>query len=637
MIRLPSRACWWILGLLAGALPLSAAKLSTDPYLQSSTPNSVVVVWRTLGPIKPTVRYGKDSKNLDQVVPEASVQVAVSADGSDEAIKLFNAKEDNAPSGTHQYMATIQGLEPKTKYYYSVGDGDSVLASGDTYFFKTHPPVGEKTPMRIWVVGDSGRNNRDQIMVNDAALAYMKQSRPLDFYIHVGDMAYSDGYDKDFQKKFFKIYEATLRNTVCWPSMGNHEGHTSNGLTGTGPYYDVYVLPTKGEAGGVASGSEAYYSFDYGRAHFICLNSHDLDRKPSGAMAQWLKADLEKATADWLIAFWHHPPYTKGSHDSDKEKPLAEMRTEIMPLLEAHGVDIVFTGHSHTYERSMLIDGAYATPTVADNVILNDGDGNPSGDGAYLKSAGLNPNEGAVQVVTGHGGTQLKRVGNSPVMKQVLMEFGSMIVDVDDDTMKGIMVNKWGAERDVFSIVKKGKVTPKRVANPRLLPPYRMIVSERAPCMYSTTATPPEDWMSPSFDDSSWTKGIPGLGYGDNDDETQLTDMSGKYRTVYMRQQFELKEAGRFGDIHLLMNYDDAFIVYLDGKEILRVGVGEGSGANAKNIQPHKAKGYEVFSLKEHLPLFTAGKHVLAIEGHNDDLASTGFTLDPALAGLPNK
>jgi hypothetical protein len=165
------------------------------------------------------------------------------------------------------------------------------------------------------------------------------------------------------------------------------------------------------------SGTEAYYSFDYGNIHFICLDSHDLERKPTGAMAKWLRADLEKAKADWLIAYWHHPPYTKGSHDSDKETDLKEMRQHIMPIIESGGVDVVLTGHSHIYERSMLMDGAYATPTVSENVILDDGDGDPQGDGSYRKSEGINPHQGTVQVVTGHGGAHLGRNGSSPVMK----------------------------------------------------------------------------------------------------------------------------------------------------------------------------------------------------------------------------
>ena len=244
----------------------------------------------------------------------------------------------------------------------------------------------------------------------------------LDFWIHVGDMAYTVGRDMEFQTRVFAPYDALMRNTVCWPTMGNHEGSNSKGTTGIGPYYDAYVLPTRGEAGGVASGTEAYYSFDFANIHFICLDSHDLDRKPGGAMARWLRADLDKANAEWLIAFWHHPPYTKGSHDSDKEKDLTEMRQYIMPIVEAGGVDLVLTGHSHTYERSMLIDGAYATPTVSENVVLDDGDGDPNSDGAYQKSAGLHPHEGLVQVVAGNGGQTLGRTGSMPVMKKIFVE-----------------------------------------------------------------------------------------------------------------------------------------------------------------------------------------------------------------------
>jgi hypothetical protein len=71
----------------------------------------------------------------------------------------------------------------------------------------------------------------------------------------MGDMAYTDGKDNEFQRGFFNAYETTLRHTVCWPTMGNHEGHTSRGKDGVGPYYDAYVVPTRGEAGGLDADS----------------------------------------------------------------------------------------------------------------------------------------------------------------------------------------------------------------------------------------------------------------------------------------------------------------------------------------------------------------------------------------------
>lgn len=436
------------------------------PYLAQATTNAMTIVWRTGAAIQPVVRYGSTPRRLNRTVTGFAIKARTLGAGPNPLA--------SAPAGAVQYEATITGLTPGTRYYYAVYDGNKLFAGGDdSYFFVTHPKVATKNPFRFWVVGDSGTGDKRQAAVHDAMRALTAaQKRPLDFYLHVGDMAYTTGKDEEFQHHFFEPYDLTLRNVVCWPSMGNHEGVNSSGKTGVGPYYDAYVVPTRGEAGGLASGTEAYYSFDYANAHFICLNSHDLDRAPTGAMAQWLKADLEATRADWVIAFWHHPPYTKGSHDSDKEKQLIEMRQHILPILESAGVDVVLTGHSHIYERSMLIDGAYGTPTVAENFVLNDGDGDPNGDGAYRKSAGLHPHEGAVQVVTGNGGTGLGRSGTMPIMKRIFVEHGSVIVDVAGDTLTAIMLNSEGKQRDLFSIVKRGTVTPQRIAKPKQLPAY---------------------------------------------------------------------------------------------------------------------------------------------------------------------
>jgi len=268
------------------------------------------------------------------------------------------------------------------------------------------------------------------------------------------------------------MYEPTLRNTVCWGSMGNHEGKTSKGSTGTGPFYDAFISPINAEAGGLPSGKEAYYSFDYGKVHFICLDSHDLDRRPSGEMAQWLKADLEKTKAKFLVAFFHHPPYSKGSHNSDVEHRLIEMREHIMPILESGGVDLVFTGHSHIYERSMLIDGAYQTPSVAEGVILDDGDGDPNGDGSYKKSSGLRPNNGHVSIVTGHGGTKVKRSGTHPLMRRIIVKHGSCLITIKDNTIVGKMLGADGKIYDNFAIKKSGHVQAAPVKNPWQAPAW---------------------------------------------------------------------------------------------------------------------------------------------------------------------
>ena len=632
--------------------------LTRGPYLQLATSSSIHIVWRTKGDTQPVVRFGVKPDNLESLVMPEQISVRRLAP-EDEKEERDEDYLHSAAEGNVQYEAKIEGLEAGKKYYYAIYDRDTQLAGGDDqHYFRTHPPQGSQLPMRFWVVGDSGTGDANQAAVYEGMQQYIaKDNRPLDFYLHVGDMAYPKGTDHEFQRNFFNVYQPTLRNVVCWPTMGNHEGLTSKGLLGQGPYYDAYVCPTRAEAGGVPSNSEAFYSFDYGNVHFICLDSHDLDRGPAGIMAKWLRADLEKTKADWLIAFFHHPPYTKGSHDSDKEQQLIEMRELIMPILESGGVDLVLTGHSHIYERSMLIDGAYQTPTTAAGVVLNDGDGDPEGDGAYQKSSGLHPNQGVVQVVTGNGGAKVSRRGTSPVMKRVVVEHGSVIVDVADDTLTAVMVNRESVRRDLFSIVKRGTVSPMIVASPRLLPPYRLPVKKAAAEPKLATGIPPgaipliparEEWdylvaKHPSKEwtaleyipeaKDGWKRSAAGFGYGDEDDVTELKNMKGNYGVVYVRNEFELEvgQESQVMNLGLVVNYDDGFIAYLNGKEVLRVGVAEGSGANAKKIISHEAKGFEYFSLDHAIPLLQPDHNILAIEGHNQSLDSSDFSLDPSL------
>jgi hypothetical protein len=502
------------------------------------------------------------------------------------------------------------------------------------------------------VVGDSGTGRLPQHSVHSSMLEWAKEDhRPIDFYLHLGDMAYLRGRDVEFQTRFFEMYEPTLRHVVCWPTMGNHEGSTSKGTNGVGPYYDAYVCPTRGEAGGVPTGTEAFYSFDYGRIHFICLDSHDMDRKPTGLMARWLKLDLERAKADWIVAYFHHPPYTKGTHDSDREKQLIEMRTHIMPILDSGGVDLVLTGHSHIYERSMLVDGAYATPTVAEGVVLDDGEGDPRTGEPYRKSAGLTSNGGSIQIVAGHGGTTVGRKGTLPLMKKIIVEHGSVIIDIDGDTLRGTMVNKFGEARDVFGLVKRGQVTHERLLNPKQLDPWKKPKSPGD----EFPAEPPEDffvaieknsvwtylagdypadgtkWTELKFDPKGWKKGEAPFGYSYKEARTVLDDMKGHYSSIYMRHEFEVEHADHIAELGLMINYDDGFIAYLNGKEVIRKGVGKGNGKGAQQIKSHDATKYGYFPLKDFEKHLRDGVNVLAIEGHNSSLDSHDFLIDPYL------
>lgn len=642
-------------------------ELTRGPYLQTATPGGVTIVWRMRTGDKPQVRFGLKPDVLDQTLPGSAIRLrrTIEDGGSTALLKPLNA----APVDTRQYEAVVTGLKPDTRYYYAVFEGDIRLTPDHPDFsFNTLPTPGKPRDALFWVVGDSGTGNRVQLKVHTAMRNLLKaENRTLDGYLHVGDMAYGSGMDSEFQGFFFDSYAATLRNTVCWASMGNHEGRHSNGAEGVGPYYDAYVCPENGEAGGLPSGTEAYYSFDYGEMHFICLDSHDLPRDPNGTMAQWLKADLEKTRAKWVIAFFHHPPYTKGSHDSDKEQQLIEMRRDILPILESGGVDLVLTGHSHIYERSMLLDGAYATPTVAENVVLNDGDGNPAGDGPYRKSAGLHPNEGAVQVVAGHGGTTLTRKSApSPVMRTTIIEFGSVLLDLKGNALTARMVNSDGVIRDTFQIVKEGQAVVRRIAKPwqppqppgpRSLPivgpdpgeekesaqaiegrKYKFgkdsieVVPHASQWQYLAGSEPAEGWRLNGFKADGWLTGKSGFGYGDKDDATELNDMRGKYRYVCIRREFELKPGQDPSKLALVMSYDDGFITYINGQEVCRQHVESGALQTARGVAPHEAKAeFFLFPLKDARAVMRPGVNTIAIEGYNDDLNSSDFTLDPYL------
>ena len=274
----------------AAVLPASAA-LTRGPYLQDSTPGSIVIRWRTSAAENSRVIYGTNLAARD----------------------LTN----NHSASVTDHIITLTNLAADTKYYYSIGASGTTLAGpGTNHFFLTHPLSGTPKPLRVWIIGDAGTQNADQVNVRNAFETY-NGTNTLHAWLQLGDNAYEVGSDADYQAAVFNIYTNELRNCVTWPTLGNHETAQLPDFVDTYPYFDIFTLPTAGEAGGVASGTEHYYSFDLGMVHFICLDSMTADRATNAAMAVWLRSDLAVTTNRWLIAFWHHPPYSKGSHDSD--------------------------------------------------------------------------------------------------------------------------------------------------------------------------------------------------------------------------------------------------------------------------------------------------------------------------------
>jgi hypothetical protein len=409
----------------------SSAAITRGPYLQLGTPTGISVRWRTSAAVLGRVQVG----------PSPGVVTA--------------AATESSPRTEHEVR--VSGLTPDTLYYYSVGTSTGTTAGDATYRFRTAPVNGTERPTRVWVVGDSGTANANVRAVRDAYAAYAG-SRDADLWLMLGDNAYNDGLDSEYQSAVFNIFPELLRKTVLWPAYGNHDGYGSDAGSNTGPYFDIFTLPRQGEAGGVASGSEAYYSFDYANIHFVSLESFETDRSPNGTMLSWLRRDLAANTQPWVIAYFHHPPYSKGSHDSDAEIELIEMRQNALPILENFGVDLVLAGHSHAYERSFLLDSHYSdSSTFTSSMKRDGGSGRQDAGGAYQKPTyGMAPHEGTVYVVAGVAGQISGGALNHPAMYTSQSVLGSVVLDVAGNRLDATFLDSSGTRRDYFSVIKGG-------------------------------------------------------------------------------------------------------------------------------------------------------------------------------------
>ncbi|MCX7727926.1 MAG: metallophosphoesterase [Bacteroidia bacterium] len=415
------------------------------PYLNLSTPNSIVIKWRTNVPTTSRVRYGLSKFNLN------------------------NQVSDPVPVVDHEIKIT--GLSPLTKYYYVIGTTtNDLIAPNDSVYFLTNPLPGQKRKYKFWVVGDAGTGSNNQVNVRNAFLNYTNYGE-INGWIFLGDNAYDGGFDSEYQSNVFAnhLYGRELRRIVVWPALGNHDYNNNLPFSPSPAYFNIFTLPTNGEAGGIPSNTEAYYSYDYGNIHFVVLDSYNQNRDSTAQMAQWLKNDLTNNTLPWVIAYWHHPPYTKGSHNSDNpllyDYELVEMRENIVPILENYGVDLILCGHSHSYERSFLLDGHYGkSNTLQNSMILDSSPGNFPSNCPYRKKDNVSKkHKGTVFVVCGNSG-KLSSVSSGwphPVMVNYSNStYGSMLIEVNDNRLDAKYITSTGTVLDQFTIVKNsGKKT----------------------------------------------------------------------------------------------------------------------------------------------------------------------------------
>jgi acid phosphatase type 7 len=434
----------FIFFLLQGLFFIPAIHAQTvirGPYLQQSTPSSIIVHWRTDSACSSKVWFG--------------FSITAMNDSLADTTKVT------------EHIIKISGLQHSSKYFYTIGDSSGKFLSPDSsLFFYSHPPEGSRDHYRFWVVGDAGRGNNDQRIVRDAFL-YVNNGKKIDGWLWLGDNAYLNGLDSEYQANVFtnNLYENVMKHLVAWAAPGNHD--YGQNVSNTNPdWLTIFDFPSNGEAGGVASGTEKYFSWNYGNIHFIQLDSYGSDRTDSGAVANWLMTDLAQNTATWTIAYWHHPPYTKGNHDSDNQfgydPELPQIRSGIVPILENFGIDLVLNGHSHAYERSRLMDGHYGlSTTLHDSMYVDSTSGMYPASCAYMKDTlGGKGHKGTVYCVAGTSAaiSGVQSTWPHPIMEvATATELGSMLLEVHENKLQARFINSGGITLDSFTIVKEMK------------------------------------------------------------------------------------------------------------------------------------------------------------------------------------
>ena len=409
------------------------------PYIQMLTSDSVIIRWMTEDNQLGIVQFGEDQEYMSVIELEQSP--------------------------TKNHTVKLSNLKPATRYYYQTGAiGGYHEFDAEKQWFYTHPE--EVIATRVWVMGDSGKAGETLNQVRDSALSWMQQNplmlnpevtdgksdiKPMiNVWIVLGDIAYQSGSNDQYQSALFDTFGDLLANTVLWPIYGNHDDRRWT-------YFRIFDLPENAEAGGVASHTENYYSIDYSNIHFVMLDSQASDLSGDGDMADWLKRDLAQNKKPWVVAAFHHPPYTKGSHDSDdpsdSKGKMRDMRENIVPILEDGGVDLVLSGHSHMYERSYLLDCTYETSGKfsAKNIVSEGIHGKHQ---QYVKPLQKKEHQGAIYAIAGSAARVDKGPLDHPAHHMGLLEAGSMVIDVENDKLTARFINNKGQVRDEFSITK---------------------------------------------------------------------------------------------------------------------------------------------------------------------------------------
>jgi predicted phosphodiesterase len=289
------------------AVGSSEAEIIRGPYLSDATRTSMIVSWETRDASGSIVEYATD--------------IQYNASGG-----VYDQQTEDSNS-VKRHSITLRDLVPSTLYHYRVKSGADV---GEDNTF--HTAVERFEPFTLVAYGDTRTNANDHLAVVNRIIEHEP-----DLVLHSGDLV-ENGTVLSQWDVFFDTTKDLMKSVPFYPALGNHENNAQN-------YYDLFYPP----AGG-GKDNKQWYSFDYGNAHIICLDS---DVRNSTDQIAWLEADLARVAdrVQWIFVNFHHPPYSSGSHGSE----YATMPKWI-DAFERYGVDMVFNGHDHIYERSLSND-----------------------------------------------------------------------------------------------------------------------------------------------------------------------------------------------------------------------------------------------------------------------------------------
>lgn len=373
--------------------------LIVGPMVQIPTPGGLTIVWEMDSSIGHGVAWLEDAPGVNLV--------------------------ERSRNLGRRHEAAFTGLTPGRTYRYSVANdrglfGSTVVAG--PYETRVPPPRG--TPFRFVAFGDSGNGSNTQAEFAKRIAA----ARP-DVIIHVGDLVYPAGAGETYGTHFYEPNAELIRHAPFMPSLGNHDVATDKGR----PLLAHFVCPENGPEG---IEPERCYWFDYGDARFVALDSNLVEadgaishEEMKSVIAPWARRVLTDCDARWKFVFYHHPFYTGSSHSAEGA---AFMKEAFLDVFEETGVDVVFCGHNHLYERT--------APLRSDQIVAD--------------------GEGIVYIVTGAGGVSryAEKLPPPPYMRAYNDQvFSYTQVDLSADRLELNQIDENGKVIDTYAIEKNAQ------------------------------------------------------------------------------------------------------------------------------------------------------------------------------------